>query len=459
MQITVYENFAKENNSTKVPSDELGVIINNVRLKENVSVLAPIFQLQGVDYNITYLKWNNRYYFVNDIVAVSNSIAEYHCNIDTLASWKSFIGDSTQYVLRSSAQHDEYLQDMLYPMKMKCTEEQLSLTQFNDTFNKSTFVVGIINNQNFSASGGAVTYYVMGASDFRDFFNYMFGNAWLEDTEELSEGLQKLLINPAQYVVSCMWFPFSIPRQPSFYEVRFGFWAWENNLYDIVNEEHRYFTYTTSFNLPEHPKASTRGKYLNGAPFTRYMLDCYSFGQIALDPIYLIDHSQTLNIQLKCDIYTGDAEILILTNENELLIRQSGSMGVPIQINQIEGGIKKSLSSAAGGMLSLVDNFSGNVLGLAQGVGNAMTNLMPQFNSSYSIASGVAYTRTPSVTSTFYDIADEDNEHLGRPLCQRKKISTLSGYMVVQDADVDIPCTQSEKEQIISFMEGGFYYE
>ena len=59
----------------------------------------------------------------------------------------------------------------------------------------------------------------------------------------------------------------------------------------------------------------------------------------------------------------------------------------------------------------------------------------------------------------FLDIADEDNASRGRPLCKTRTISTLSGYIVCSDADPDISCTDTEQAQIVSFMNGGFYYE
>ena len=57
------------------------------------------------------------------------------------------------------------------------------------------------------------------------------------------------------------------------------------------------------------------------------------------------------------------------------------------------------------------------------------------------------------------DIADEDLASRGRPLCKAKTISSLSGYIMCSDADPDIACTDYELAQIVSYMNGGFYYE
>ena len=54
---------------------------------------------------------------------------------------------------------------------------------------------------------------------------------------------------------------------------------------------------------------------------------------------------------------------------------------------------------------------------------------------------------------------DDDNTHNGRPLCDVRTISTLSGYMLIQDGDVTITGTSAEDSLIRSYLETGFYYE
>ena len=72
MNITLYR-FSKPNNSTKQPSG--GTSISCV-LKENTSILNPVFILKNNDFDYNYCKWNNRYYFINDIVSLANNYSE-----------------------------------------------------------------------------------------------------------------------------------------------------------------------------------------------------------------------------------------------------------------------------------------------------------------------------------------------------------------------------------------------
>ena len=59
----------------------------------------------------------------------------------------------------------------------------------------------------------------------------------------------------------------------------------------------------------------------------------------------------------------------------------------------------------------------------------------------------------------FLDIADEDIASRGRPLCAPRTISSLAGFVMCEDADPEIPCTDTELREIVSYLNNGFYYE
>ena len=130
MHITLYT-FSKKNNSTKQPTGGKSV---NVRLKENTSVLNPVFILKDDNFHYNYCKWDNRFYFVNDIVSVTNDISEYHCSVDALASWKADIGALSEYILRSAYASDGEIPDMLYPAKAHPTITNKIMSTLNGNF-------------------------------------------------------------------------------------------------------------------------------------------------------------------------------------------------------------------------------------------------------------------------------------------------------------------------------------
>jgi len=56
-------------------------------------------------------------------------------------------------------------------------------------------------------------------------------------------------------------------------------------------------------------------------------------------------------------------------------------------------------------------------------------------------------------------LVDESNQDRGRPLCKVRTISSLSGYIMVSDADIEISAMEAEQQEIRGYMEGGFFYE
>lgn len=113
--------FTKRKNSTKRPNDT-GTIIN-CYLKDDCGALTPVIVYQPTttaqnpsDWNYAYIGSFDRYYFVNDWV-YNNGLWYAYLSCDVLASYKTQIGASTQYVVRSSATFDTNIVDLLYPTK------------------------------------------------------------------------------------------------------------------------------------------------------------------------------------------------------------------------------------------------------------------------------------------------------------------------------------------------------
>ena len=73
MVIELFKGFSKKINSTKRPSNGIS---KNVKLKDNCSKENPIFILNDIDFDYNYAKWDNHYYFINDMVVMSNNHME-----------------------------------------------------------------------------------------------------------------------------------------------------------------------------------------------------------------------------------------------------------------------------------------------------------------------------------------------------------------------------------------------
>ena len=439
--------MSKKLNSTKQPLGS-GTTVS-AALKDNTSVLNPTFIIKTFDLSKNYIKWGNRYYFVDDIVIISNDHAEYVCRTDVLATFKSDIGSSSQYVLRSASQYNPYIVDTKYPAKASAS---LSQTLLSNLAVDSTgiYVIGIISEND---SGNAVTYYTLGPSNFSALMQALFDTTYL-NAQDISTELQKELVNPMQYVSSCYWFPFTAQQAAGDMEqIKFGWW--DSGVYaGKLSESGRIVSLETTFSLPGHPQAATRGSYLNDCPYTRHTLNCYTFGSIPLDPAPFADGSAGA-IQIDVDLYTGIAQMYVACQSSRLFTTVS-QFGVPIQLAQSQGNIVSGALSALGGAVGLA---YGNVVGFAQGIASAVESAMPQVQSQGANGSKVAFLQTANIVSQFRQLVPEDNAQIGRPLCDVRTISTLSGYILCEEADLDSAGSAMEKEQIQSFMNSGFYYE
>lgn len=87
------------------------------KLKEPCSMQTPVFVVQGLGkgtfYN--YASFEGRYYWVDDIVYLTNNIQEVHCHLDPLATYADAIKDTNAFVVYGDAGHwNEYMDDFRF---------------------------------------------------------------------------------------------------------------------------------------------------------------------------------------------------------------------------------------------------------------------------------------------------------------------------------------------------------
>lgn len=113
-----FYNFEKRLNSTAVPSgtgDKLECV-----LKENTSILSPVLKLQLASkpgYN--YFMYDNRYYWITDIVSITNDIWMISGRVDVLGTFRSHIKQTSAFVLYDSTANTQ-LPDTRLAIKTDC---------------------------------------------------------------------------------------------------------------------------------------------------------------------------------------------------------------------------------------------------------------------------------------------------------------------------------------------------
>lgn len=451
MQIDVY-NFAKEPNSTKQPVSGGRTI--TCTLKDDCSIMRPTFLLNDWQLTDNYLKWGSRYYWIEDIIIKSKDHAEYVCREDTLATFKSSIGSSSQYIVRSAHAYSGNIIDTRYPATTSVLKSETVLSTLDGLLIGSGFYVVGVQNGSGTASGG-IAYYALDDLEFQQFLDFMFGGTWLDTSQtNITLALQKELINPMQYISSIVWFPADKPSGLPTQEIKFGWWASGINASRVPNGS---FVQTASqtVSLPRHPNAAARGSYLNCRPYARHTLFCYTFGQIPIDSTYF-GESPSCTVSVTYDLSTGDARLSLIDANARIVSIFPGKFGQQLQISQLSQGLISPVSNVVSGAVAAG---MGNIVGFGQGIISAVESMMPQIQVSGGNDSRLWYYRDPTILSEFYPLASEDKEHLGRPLCVRGTIQSYPGYNEVENADIDFACNYSELTEIKAFMEGGFYYE
>lgn len=467
MQAIFYQ-FAKRTNSTKRPSggQEFGI-----DLKAPCNIIDPEIKIatqsDPTGYNYCYLPTFSRYYWVKNWT-YSDGLWNASLTVDTLASYRDQIGYSTEYVVRSSAKYNGTISDGLYP----ATAEVRSVTSafqggFSETISGGFFVIGFIAKA--ANSIGAITYVVMTPGNARKLSAKLLTDvSYLSiDNAEISDSLTKVLFNPYQYIVSCNYFPFDVTKLtahlPLVSSVDVGWWSIDVPCW-ILGADNNNLTKSVSVGIPKHPQAASRGGYCNASPYTDYTIFLQPFGVIPLDASKLWG-ANTLSIQYVVDLFTGDSILRILTNTNQLVYETTAKLGVSIQLSNIafdipsgSGGLLQTGIAAAFGGLQAA--FSG---GSISDVGNGILNAAQATNadvaSKGATGSTIAFDTVPYIVARFKILVDDNNEHHGRPLCQRVQLFSIPGFIMVDDPDIALTATAAEIDSVKSYMKNGFFLE
>lgn len=502
MAITVnFYTFSKKDNSTAQPSGSAGLSASCV-MKQGTSITRPVLVLNSAGspavYNYAYISDFSRYYFVSDWTVEANGLWSCTLDVDVLASWKTYIGATETYVLRSASQKDGSIADDLYPTKLSESIQiaKLVTSPFAQTFNNGCYVIGVMGT---STNGiGGVNYYHLSPAEFRslvtylmsDPTNYLSGGSDITVNSDDPSLIPDFLIrmnqryyqshlNPLQYIVSAMWFP-NIPGSSMILEledIKIGWWTLtgiQGTPLDPVADG----TYTSGdiqFAKYTHPQASARGSYLNEAPYSRFHLYFGPFGNFDLDSTRMANVASILHCYYHIDFITGMGLLTVngSADENSPIAEIRGQVGVNVNMSQISSSDFRTAAISGAQLLDKGNMAAANAIRKAitgtpvsESIANQYANTIrgvSDFAASPQIMGStgtmIDYLINPRLVQRFLSVVDENNDHRGSPLCQEKQISTLSGYVQCMDGEVAFPGTDGEITRVRSFLEGGFFYE
>lgn len=430
-----------------------------------------------------YVEWvsdiagNNRYYWIVNITAITDTLADLELSEDVLATFKTGIGGSTEYVVRSSYTSDGTITDTVYPIinSRYSTKHDLSGSvpwyMATPALSSGWYVVGIINDDD--TAYGASAYYLFPSVTFENFRKKLLQNTnWTGMTfADLEEPLYKSLFNPMQYITSVMWFPIP-PETPAAADkqlgVSIGWGSWSitfgSNLFCYPLKK---FIKNGSFSLSvdDNIQVGARGVWLNYPPYRKRTLYIPPFGTIDVDTS-LLDYNTAPTLNYWIDFITGSAMIRITSSNGYILAEAATQMGVDISIAQIAQRDKKSFmqTASAGGVQGWANILSGGnensaISRATAKITNAVEAANTRLDANGSSGSIMAFGIKPYDITVCNMVAGTDNARFGKPLCSAVQLSTIPGFIMCREPHISFAgTTLNERNEILRFMENGFTY-
>lgn len=459
MNVTFYS-FSKRVNSTARPS---GGTSYSVILKEGCSITHPSIRLTWTgggapaSYNYAYIPDFARYYWVKNWQYDQRQWTA-DLTVDALASYKSQIGSSTQYVVRSSAEYDGDVIDTLYPAKSHPIYKNTSQTFWGvpASFQNQVLCISTMGRR------GWQEYYIMDGFQYAQVSSHIFASNFWDGYQfgDVTGEIVKALKQPENSVVGVTWLPISSTDIAnvgvSTQDFMFGYYYCPGTYKTISPRASISFSRTIL--IDPHPDQVDRGNYVAGNVYTTRDLFIPGVGTISLDCDKLID-ADSVRVDVTLNLSSGYATFSIYAVMGTLANRiytANAMVGVNFGYGTNRSDVLGTVMGIMDAGMSYQEN---NGVGMAKGIADAAKSAFPK-TTILSTSGAIGGYLAPMVLSqTFYSQTEMDNADRGRPLCKVKQVSTLPGYMVCSEPHISAPATDEELQAIEGYMAGGFFFE
>ena len=479
MQITVYTSFSKRKNSTKQPTG--GTTVNNVELKKPTSIHEPTFVLGAITgvtmTNITYVKAFGNYYFVTNIAVTPHDYFEISCSEDPMASNKTAILASTQFVMYSASLYNDKLTDTRIQLFPNVTGYAYSATvPFLDE--NGFYAVTVINyDANNVSTSGLTTTYLMTISDLRALAQYINVDmlAMATSAQDFIEKLRSLLSGAFDYLVSVRYIPLDLVSVAT--ELNLG----TVDVYLGPSQAAHAGTAVQGYLLGDDSVVYIEDKLELSALFSAdfrcspTFLKLHAFipgmGQIDLDPVAC---KFGFKVDSYIDVLTGDVTTLLYgyptTYNSDPLLQNSYNYNIGVMFPMAQySSDTGSVMSGIGGALATAEKIAGGSAGVAgtliasASAANAIAQGIKPSGSMKGSIAGKSFIKEKflrlEVEQSYTQNLDIMETTHGRPLMQEVQLSTLSGFCQCANASVELNCMESDRDYVNSCLNSGFYIE
>lgn len=477
MNVTFYKGFSKRINSTLRPT--MAGTTLNCRLKEDCSKHEPILLLnsQVYDYDYALIQWavgDAAFYFVTDVVSKANNLVEYHLKEDVLATYKVDIGNTIAHIAFSASDYDPMIIDPRIQVLNSKTANGSTDIQDRPVFYGGGYILTVFSGDVSVYSTGISTSYWL------DDEAMDVCRKWLTDTAVYTAIYNYLKgYKPMDGVFGLVWVPYTIPA---------GFAESADDIYigPVKNSD-------TGVIFPAGHKPQRIKNFqmsiqnfktrihLRYTDFRAY--EPYTTGTIYLPGVGNLDlnmgdwrGSQYINVTVAIELITGNVKYLLFTDDGNLVQSADCNVAAACPLGQIStnaAGVMSGLTTLAGGAAALISAaFTGGATAAAAGasalIAGAANTALSANQHGISVSGGFGgrtVTLWPYLNHVEYSIDTEDPTDInyiakkGRPCNGCRRIGTLSGYVMCDDASVASMAAQPERDEINAYLNSGFYYE
>lgn len=465
--------MTKRVNSTKQGYTEVlsaSCLLKPVQLSTkpgSTNQLNPTFSIQAqiaadalLSCNYMYVAAFGRYYWITDIEFLLG-VWYVTGETDVLATFKSAIGDTTTYILRSASEYDERIADGFYVLEnVAACLPTWEPTGFDTN---GTVIATVLGND----GSDNMCYYAMTPGVWASLYSVLYTSSFLNNIgsfwQNIATDIYNTVINPGDYISSAIWLPISyadINVSESGIVIAQMTTAFQGKKISPST----LLLYNSKFlALPDHPQELTNGVWMRGNRCSRDTLLLPGYGMITLDSDIIAGMAiRGVTIQYAVDC---SGALTYHVNYGSKDVYCNADIATPCGFADTRPDFSQALSSTLGAAGAFATGSASGVMAGFKGLLDASLSFAPSVERISSGGSRTLPTVEPYflANSVFYLLPPDayNTAGSGRPLGKTRQISTLSGYMVCADT-VSVECTgatRSEIEQINNYLTGGFYYE
>ena len=479
MANAIFYNFSKRKNSTKQPTGS-GTTLD-VNLKSGTSLLSPTFLLSlSTRPDFTYVEYENRYYFITDIVSIRNNLWEIVCTVDALASQKTTIGSSPALILYADGGRNDII-DQRIPLDASVSIHGSAAAINGWSINNITYGSIMISVTGVGSFG---TYML---DDNSDLFSMMEGTSdWWDQVANINsveDALKQFFYGGSSG--DCLKNAIALPitltySAPDPYlgpseQLNLGPYPAEDsggNPIMVHRVNNPIMKTSTSISIPWQVSDWRRHK-----PYTEVQLYLPFIGAINLDADELINVT-SLDVDYSLNIASGDLAVSVSTDSPVKCIYTASTnvaMALPFGASNIP--ITKQMSAAAtaiatavGTMAALVSGGASGAATIAAGAGSGLAAGAAASLGSGSQSGGGGLSGGASqglfdkimcvtITKALTDSQSNLMGVMGKPVMKKATIGSYSGYVQTDGFTIDGSMTDTERDIINSAFNGGAYYE